>query len=47
MKINLKSLFGIAKKLAPIVVPLIPVVKSVIKEAKAEQKAKTTSADKR
>lgn len=41
MKINLKNLFAIAKALAPIVVPLIPVVKSVIKEAK------TTSADKR
>lgn len=40
MKINLKNLFAIAKKLAPVVIPLIPYVKTAIKEVKAEQKPK-------
>jgi hypothetical protein len=38
MKINLKSIFKIAAALAPIVLPAIPAIKQVIRDAKAEPK---------
>lgn len=44
MKINLKSIFAIAKVIAPVVVSLLPVIKPTI--VKAKEAAKDANAPK-